>query len=232
MQHHSWKYTTLLAILVAAVLARPFLFQTLAGRIIFGALMTLFFIAAIHAVSRRGRARTAAVVLGLLSIVFRWMVVFNHGKAGAAALALGRAVEIAFLAIIVALLLAAILRELEVTLDNILGAFAGYLLIAMAFGITYNGIENWMPGSFRVHESLAGEWNSVDQREWILGYFSCCTLMTVGYGDITPVHPTARGLSMIEAMVGQLYMAVLVATLVGVSVGQAITRRRDTSARD
>ena len=46
-------------------------------------------------------------------------------------------------------------------------------------------------------------------------YYSFVTLTTLGYGDITPVHPVARMLSYLEAVIGQLYLAVLVASLVG-----------------
>ena len=49
-------------------------------------------------------------------------------------------------------------------------------------------------------------------------YYSYITLSTVGYGDITPVRPIARALSMGEALTGQLYLAVLIARLVAMEV--------------
>ena len=45
-------------------------------------------------------------------------------------------------------------------------------------------------------------------------YFSIVTLTTLGYGDITAVHPVARSVVMIEALLGQLYPAILIARLV------------------
>ena len=48
-----------------------------------------------------------------------------------------------------------------------------------------------------------------------LFYFSYVTLTTLGYGDIGPVSPAARALAITEAIVGQLYLVVLVAGLVG-----------------
>ena len=44
------------------------------------------------------------------------------------------------------------------------------------------------------------------------------TLTTVGYGDILPVHPVARSLAMLEAVTGPLYLAILIARLVSLSV--------------
>jgi voltage-gated potassium channel Kch len=49
-------------------------------------------------------------------------------------------------------------------------------------------------------------------------YFSCATLTTVGYGDITPIHPIARSLAMLEAFVGQLFPAILIARLVAMEL--------------
>ena len=57
-----------------------------------------------------------------------------------------------------------------------------------------------------------------------LAYFSYVTLTTVGYGDITPVHPTARMLAIGEALVGQLYPAVLIGRLVSLQIS---ARRQD-----
>ena len=45
-------------------------------------------------------------------------------------------------------------------------------------------------------------------------YFSIVTLTTLGYGDITAVHPVARSVVMMEALLGQLYPTILIARLV------------------
>jgi voltage-gated potassium channel Kch len=50
-------------------------------------------------------------------------------------------------------------------------------------------------------------------------YFSFVTLTTVGYGDVTPVHPVARSLALVEALTGQLYPAILLARLVSLATG-------------
>jgi len=55
-------------------------------------------------------------------------------------------------------------------------------------------------------------------------YYSFVTLTTLGFGDITPVSDPARSLSLLEAIVGQLYLAVLVARLVGIHISQLTYR--------
>ena len=69
------------------------------------------------------------------------------------------------------------------------------------------------PDSFTVHPEGSGF------AEWV--YFSFVTLTTVGYGDITPVAQGARSLAMLEALVGQLYPAVIIARLVSLQTSSS-----------
>ena len=55
-------------------------------------------------------------------------------------------------------------------------------------------------------------------------YYSFVTMTTLGYGDIVPVSSAARGLATLQAVVGQLYLAVLVARLVGLYVAESASR--------
>ena len=72
-------------------------------------------------------------------------------------------------------------------------------------------MEHFYPGSFK---GLSGTGIVDVQRD--LFYYSYVTLATLGYGDINPVSPEARSLAITEAVVGQLYLVVLVAGLVGI----------------
>ena len=76
--------------------------------------------------------------------------------------------------------------------------------------MAYAATELNLPGSFY---GLAGGGHDEMTRE--LFYYSYVTLTTLGYGDIGPVSPVARSLVTLEAVVGQLYLVVLVASLVG-----------------
>jgi len=59
----------------------------------------------------------------------------------------------------------------------------------------------------------------------VLYFFSFVTLTTLGYGDITPVSAPARSLAMVEAIVGQMYLAVLIARLVGIHISQSMMKK-------
>ncbi len=102
-------------------------------------------------------------------------------------------------------------REGPVTAHRIRGAIALYILIAMLFAFLYNLAEKLAPGAFSVAESWSQNSSSSGEAFY---YFSIVTLTTVGFGDITAVHPLVRSLVMVEALVGQLYPAILLARLV------------------
>jgi len=99
----------------------------------------------------------------------------------------------------------------HVDTNKIVGAICIYLLLALTWGMIYAVLELVFPGSIRGIGQ--GEWGS--SRDDAL-YFSYVTLTTLGYGDITPVQPLARYFAYMQAVTGQFYTAILVASLIGV----------------
>jgi len=94
--------------------------------------------------------------------------------------------------------------------NGILGAVSIYLLLGVLWSLLYALTDTMVPGSFNgISEDLAGG----DYNTFL--YFSFVTLTTLGYGDITPASELAKVFVYIEAIVGQFYLAVLVAGLVG-----------------
>jgi hypothetical protein len=98
----------------------------------------------------------------------------------------------------------------RITVASLLTALSVYLLLAATFGMLFTLIYVLEPTWF---EGVSPRGRSAETAE--LMYFSLGTLTTVAYGDILPVHPISRLLCNIEAVVGQMYIAVLVALLVG-----------------
>jgi hypothetical protein len=97
----------------------------------------------------------------------------------------------------------------DISPNRIIGAVCIYLLLGVMWSILYGVTEYLQPGSFRgLTEAVSPAWNP----DWV--YYSFVTLTTLGYGDIVPLTQTARSLSFTEAVVGQFYIAVLVAGLV------------------
>jgi len=136
---------------------------------------------------------------------------------------------ITLLAMFVFLLLATInaFRQIavgnDISLNRIVGAVCVYLLLGVMWSLAYNVLEYLQPDSFKgLTELVSPVWNP----DWI--YFSFVTITTLGYGDITPLTQTARSLTVAEAIVGQFYIAVLVAGL----VSAYISSKRDSNDRD
>jgi len=129
-----------------------------------------------------------------------------------------------------------IFRHQSVTWESISGAVSVYLLMGLSWSTTYSICEERFgdlecsahlegqdcehieePHAFKgiVYSKQAGDRDSVRQQ---LTYFSFVTLTTLGYGDISPTHPITRMLATLEAIVGQLFLVVMVARLVALQV--------------
>jgi hypothetical protein len=121
--------------------------------------------------------------------------------------------EVAVLAstliIAVTLLLRIFSGKGPVTRVSIQAAIAVYLLFGTAWSNAYILAMQYNPQSF--HSAVA--LSSISAEGWL--YYSFVTLTTLGYGDITPVTQIARSLASAEALTGQLYLAVLIARLIG-----------------
>ena len=121
-----------------------------------------------------------------------------------------------------------VFRSKRVTVDSIFGAIAAYLLVAAIFGILDMLLLHWEPASFRIPDPDPTQPGVL--RSDLL-YFSLVTLVTLGYGDIVPVTPVARMVAAFEGVVGQFYVAAVVAMLVGRFIAQAIEEGDSSSSR-
>jgi len=121
----------------------------------------------------------------------------------------------ALIAAIMVNIAANLARRRSVDLSTVLGALCVYLLFALFFAGVHQTLAAFTPGY------LNGTANPPEPADLL--YFSVITLTTVGFGDITPAAEAARAVTVLEALVGQLY---LVSVVAGV-VSAARTRRTD-----
>jgi Ion channel len=102
----------------------------------------------------------------------------------------------------------------RITFHRIIGAVLLYLNIGITFMALFSFVALMVPNAFTglgpLKDDLAVASNLI--------YFSFVTLTSVGYGDIVPLHPLARSLANIEAIIGQLYPATLLARLVTLEI--------------
>lgn len=110
----------------------------------------------------------------------------------------------------------------KINANIIYGAVCFYLFLGTLMAVIYMGLEVLAPGAFSfpmdfVKSGSGFEWNQ-QLRE--LFYYSFVTQTTLGFGDITPVAPLARNLSILQAITGQFYIAILIARLIGLYLVQ------------
>lgn len=123
------------------------------------------------------------------------------------------ALTIAFQLWVFGIVLREVFRRETSERDAVIGALAGFLLLVMVFMRIHALLEALTPGSYFAQGPPLAERTAADL-EATFQYFSTITLTTVGFGDIVAVAPAARLVTGLEAIVGQLYLAVVVATLV------------------
>ena len=113
-----------------------------------------------------------------------------------------------------ALLIARVLRDGRINVHRIVGACGTFLLLGLVFAQVSRLIALYLPGAYAV----GGQPADYEALRYSFVYYSFVTLTTTGFGDITPVHPYARSLAAFEALVGTLYLAVLIARLVALEM--------------
>jgi voltage-gated potassium channel Kch len=124
------------------------------------------------------------------------------------------ATTMAFLLWVIVVVLRGVFHPGTTELDAVIGALCGFLLILTVFMRLHGLLEAWDPGSYQVQGPPLSSRSDMTLVA-VFQYFSTITLTTVGFGDIVPITPAARLATGLEAIVGQLYLAVVIATLVG-----------------
>lgn len=165
--------------------------------------LTALLLAGVAALSRRPAVKAALFVLVVGATVVRWGPFSVQATAAAALVSVAAMTFVVF---------AQAFRAGPVNLHRIQGAVAAYLLLGLTWALAYELVAHLAAGAFS-GTGLGGS----ERPDFV--YFSFVTLTTVGYGDVTPVHPVARSLAIAEALTGQLYPAILLARLVSLATG-------------
>lgn len=157
-----------------------------------------------------GRHRWPFLVLTMATLGARWSELFL----GFTGLDLtGLALTAIWLCYAISITVMRLFQTRDVSLDTIVGAVVTYLLAAVAFSVLFQALEMEAPASFSGLPDDIGH-----RRGELLSammYFSFVCITTMGYGDIVPVSNLARPLAVLEGVFGQLYLAVMIARLVG-----------------
>jgi hypothetical protein len=214
---HFWSDESGLTALLIFFVVYLLIFNTL-GEFTFGRLaahlfFSLIIVAGVVTTFSQRWLHGFAIVLAVALLVLSWM---EQIRPGVTLATLTAGLSLVYLGFLLAVVVVQVFREGPVTGHRIRGAIVVYLLLGGIFAQLYQLVALTIPQAFRLPEDLVGGDPGALQRR--LTYFSFITLTTTGYGDITPVHPVALTLTMFEALVGQLYLAITLARLVSLAV--------------
>ena len=212
-QSYFWRYrardqalTAMLAVQCLIIFAAPFAAMGYEG--VREALQLLFFaFTFLVCVISPGPIDTALAILALISSLAGYVLQLVEPSNASLILAYAGSIG-AFIAASYALGYAA-LAPGAVTVHRVLGAIALYLNIGLMFATIYRLIWYFIPDSLT---NIPG--GAAWQAYGTILYFSFVTLTSTGYGDLTPIHPVVRTLANVEAIIGQLFPATLLARLI------------------
>jgi hypothetical protein len=193
--------------LVALLVALPFLGETAAGQAILVFVHVTVLLTAVAAVGRTWRSFGIAAILALPAVAFRVMSL-KTGQPEHLALTWG--FNAVFYVFVLASLLRYVFRLDLMSRDKLYGAVAAYILIAIFWSYLHALTQYFYPGSY----TSAGAPQALDIGELI--YFSFTALSTAGFGDIAPATIQSRYLTVLEMVVGVMFVAILIARLTGV----------------
>lgn len=207
------KFKGLFLSLLALFLLQPFLPDNAMRDAIVTFSVMVILITSIYAISdEKQKYVTVSIVLAVPALIFSILTYLTNDIR---LLEINYFVKILFWIWITYASLYHVLRTKEVDDDIIYGSICVYLQLGLCWAHIYALLESLAPGSFT---GLAQDYSHVEfasnaLRDFI--YHSYGTLTTLGLGDITPVSMSARTFVMLEAIIGQIYLTVLVARIIG-----------------
>jgi hypothetical protein len=218
----------LLAALVGTEIVNPLMAgATLSGRILSVVLLAGVVVAVFRAVLHTKHQRYAGVTLAITAVALQ--IARDELPAGFQLPldVISGTIIGAFFVFVFSLLVTHLFRARRLGFNDIVGAFSGYIIIALIWGRLYALVWLLVPRSFSISSDITwqlGNWHTLHT---LFDYYSLTTLATVGYGDITTTAPASNTLVWLEVMCGQFYLAVVVATIVGIKISQALAAPRD-----
>jgi hypothetical protein len=205
-----WSLTVLLLLLLANIFALPvFEMSESLGRIIVRAVFAAIIISGLIATVQNIRLIALGSALALSALFLGWV---GAAHPSMWLYLLNDVIALLVLGLLFVMIVRQVFREGPITIRRVRGAVAVYLLIGIAWAVAYDLIDAVNPGAFS---------RGADVHHTNLGlhiYYSFTTLTTLGLGDVLPVSPLARSLTLLEALVGQLFPAILIARLVAMEV--------------
>ena len=215
----SWlnNYVALLFTLLILLVAGPILESLVPGHWFWDALLIVVLVTAMRRIVQLQQRWWVTVGLGVPAVLGRVVTALVDEPSREIAVVVF-VFTVLFMLHVICSIGRHVLFAARVNRDILAGAICLYLLLGLVWAIAYGFLMVLDPTSLNVplHFTSAGQDSGSPFS--ILTYFSFVTLTTLGFGDISPVSPMARNLVWLEAVVGQLFVAITIARLVSLNV--------------
>lgn len=221
------RHLILLCLLLLLFILTPFIAPLRYGVVVMNVIGAAILLSGTHVVSERRKLFAVTVVLAIAAVLINFSIALSKNET---LILVSEFCFLVLLGLFSGSILADVLRAGRITADKIYGAICVYLLIGFAWAFVYAILEQLQPGSFQLPEQMGGVSDYV-AHVMRMRYFSFVTLTTVGYGDIVPRSAAAQNLAALEAVMGQIYLAVLVARLVGLHIVHATAPQERDDAK-
>ena len=205
------RFFLLLVMILCLVVVAPFIGDYTGYRFVVDMVATGVFIVAMYAISEKKRHLILAIFLVVPTIVTLWLDYYTNTHW---TFIISEICGVFFWGFCIFHIFSYIRRQKEVTREVIFASVIIYLLMAVMWSDFYQMLETLAPGSFSMPDG------PIQHKRILFVYFSLVTITTLGYGDMTPLTDRAAGLAAVEALIGQIYLVVMVAWLVGMYVSR------------
>jgi hypothetical protein len=212
-------FVALLVVILIDALAPNYVARGKFADLAFAALL----VAALVETVRSRHNAIAALILGLPAVSLRVVSAFTDDSPSLNTTI--AVITVSFMGFLIWNLLHDLAQQDRPTSERIYGALCAYVFIGLLFAVFYAHMEYRQPGSFATSQPVFAEDALQESNLFpLFTYFSFVTLTTLGYGDISPVAEPARTLAWFEALLGQLYLAVMVAGFVAIHISEGMKK--------
>jgi hypothetical protein len=210
------KYFYLLVSLICYFIGTPFLVHKQISNFIISTLLSIFIVLCINLISAKRFLLYSSIALGIIALMTYWIMSYSGMSERLAFI--HYSTILVFLVIMTYYVISAVAEQKHITTDSLLGAICGYFMLGLLWSQIYLLIDAVNPYAFSNHYIAT----SIRDHVQHFIYYSFQTITTLGFGDILPASDVARTFSWLEAVTGQIYLAVWISQLVGLRIAQAV----------
>ena len=211
-----YRFSFLLSSLLLLLLITPMVFDYPIVRVTLSLFLSYILISSVFAISGEKLFLRIGILLAVPSFFLNWLYSY-HQNLLIERIALS--VDIICFSYLTLVLFLNLKQVSQVTFEVIAAGLSVYLLLGLLWSFIFAYVESCIPGSLSVIDSAAG-----DLRFRFL-YFSFVTLTTLGYGDIAATNPIAQSWTVLEAVIGQIYLVVIISGLVGMVISNKLEKK-------